>query len=177
MRRIVLTYGLIAGAILAAMLLVNAAFVDRIGFDNGEVVGYTAMVAAFLMIWFGIRTYRDNVAGGTVSFGRAFKVGMLIYLVAASVYAVSWQVISRTLWPDFWEQFSAHEIAKAQREGKAEAEIEALKQDVAKWQGMFRNPLIGFAWGFVEPLPVGLLIALVSAGVLSRRPRDAIAAA
>ena len=42
------------------------------------VIGYTTMVIAFLLIFFGVRSYRDNVAGGTVRFGRAFAVGALI---------------------------------------------------------------------------------------------------
>ena len=51
---------------------------DAIGFDRGEIIGYTSMVLAFLLIFFGVRSYRDNVAGGTVRFGRAFAVGALI---------------------------------------------------------------------------------------------------
>ncbi|HUK62906.1 MAG TPA: DUF4199 family protein, partial [Dongiaceae bacterium] len=69
MRKIVLTFGLIAGSILAATFLVSLAFHDAIGFDRGLVVGYTSMVLAFLLIFFGVRSYRDNVAGGRLSFG------------------------------------------------------------------------------------------------------------
>jgi hypothetical protein len=78
MRRIVLTFGLIAGAILSAMMLLTLPFHDRIGFDRALVVGYTTMVLAFLMVFFGVKSYRDNVADGSVTFGRAFKVGLLI---------------------------------------------------------------------------------------------------
>jgi hypothetical protein len=74
MKRIVLTFGLIAGAILSAMMLATLPFLDRIGFGRGEIIGYSSMVVAFLLIFFGIRSYRDNVAGGTVGFGRAFVV-------------------------------------------------------------------------------------------------------
>ena len=71
MRKIVLTYGLIAGAILAAMMFATLPFEDRIGFDKAAVIGYTTMVAAFLMVFFGVRSYRDRVAGGSLSFGRS----------------------------------------------------------------------------------------------------------
>ena len=78
MKKIVLTFGLIAGAILSAMMLaITIPFQDAIGFDHGEIIGYTSMVVAFLLIFFGVRSYRDNVAGGTVAFGRAFAVGAL----------------------------------------------------------------------------------------------------
>jgi len=51
MRKIVLTFGLIAGAILSAMMLITLPFQDRIGFDKGWIIGYTSMVAAFLMVF------------------------------------------------------------------------------------------------------------------------------
>ena len=89
MRKIVLTYGLIAGAILSLMMLVTIPFQDRIGFDKGAVIGYTTMVIAFLMIFFGVRSYRDNVAGGSVGFGRALGVGLLITLIASICYVAT----------------------------------------------------------------------------------------
>jgi len=46
MKKIVLTFGLISGAIISAMLLVNLRFIDQIGFDKGLVVGYTSMLLA-----------------------------------------------------------------------------------------------------------------------------------
>lgn len=86
MQKIVLTFGLIAGAILSAMMLLTLPFMDKIGFDKGEVIGYTTMLLAFLMVYFGVRSYRDNVAGGSVAFGRAFLVGLSITLVASVCY-------------------------------------------------------------------------------------------
>jgi hypothetical protein len=39
---------------------------------HSMMVGYTIMVASFLLIYFGIRSYRDNTLDGQISFGRAF---------------------------------------------------------------------------------------------------------
>ena len=94
MKRTVLTFGLIAGAILSVLMLLSiVVFKDAIGYDRGEIIGYTSMVVAFLLIYFGVRTYRDNVAGGTVSFGRAFAVGGSIAVVASACYVATWEVI------------------------------------------------------------------------------------
>ena len=51
MKKIVLTFGLIAGAILSAMMLLTLPFHDQIGFDKGYIIGYTTMVLAFLMVF------------------------------------------------------------------------------------------------------------------------------
>lgn len=62
MKKIVLTFGIISGVIMSALTFTSVAFHEQIGFDNGLIVGYTAMVLAFLLILFGVRSYRDNAA-------------------------------------------------------------------------------------------------------------------
>ena len=172
MRKIVLTYGLIAGAILSVMMLVTIPFQDRIDFDKGAVIGYTTMVIAFLMIFFGVRSYRDNVAGGSVGFGRALGVGLLITLIASICYVVTWQFIYYRLTPDFMDKYSAYTIEKARKSGATDATIAARTKEMAEFSEMYKNPLINVAFTFLEPLPVGVVFALVTAGVLCRRRRS-----
>jgi hypothetical protein len=171
MRKIVLTYGLIAGAILSVMMLVTIPFQDRIGFDKGAVIGYTTMVIAFLMIYFGVRSYRDNVAGGSVGFGRALGVGLLITLIASICYVATWQFIYYRLTPDFMDKYAAYTIEKARKSGATDATIAARTKEMAEFSEMYKNPLINIAFTFLEPLPVGMVFALVTAGVLCRRRR------
>lgn len=117
MKRIVWTFGLIAGAIMAAMIFITMAFQDQIGTDKGEIIGYTTMILAFLMVYFGIRSYRDNVMAGTIGFGRAFKVGILITLVASACYVAAWELVLHTLAPDFAEKYAALIVEKARAGG------------------------------------------------------------
>src|SRR6185436_11686509 len=93
MKKVVLTFGLIGGVILSVMMTVALAFHEQIGFDRGVYVGYTSMVLAFLMVYFGVQSYRDNVAGGSVTFGRAFMVGLMISLVIMACYVAIWEVV------------------------------------------------------------------------------------
>lgn len=169
MRKIVLTFGLIAGAILSVMMGATMSLVDKIGFDHGEIIGYTTMVIAFLMIFFGVRSYRDNVAGGEISFGRAFGVGLLIMTIASVCYVATWEVIYYRIWPDFGDKYAAHVIEKARADGATEAEIAQRQKEMAQFKEMYKNPVVNVAYTFLEPLPVGLVISLVTAGVLSRR--------
>ncbi len=176
MQRIVLTFGLIAGALLSAMMLLTLPFADEIGFDKGEVIGYTTMVLAFLMVYFGVRSYRDNVAGGHIGFGRAFVVGLAITAVASACYVATWQVVYYRLAPDFGAKYAAHSIEKARKAGATEEKIAAKKKEIAEFMAMYENPLVNIAITFLEPLPVGLLFTLVSAWALSRKRRTPDAA-
>ena len=176
MRKIVLTYGLIAGAILSVLMLATLPFLERIGFDRGAVIGYTTMVMAFLMIYFGVRSYRDNVLGGKIGFGRAFGTGVLITAVAAVCYVATWEFIQYKFMPDFADKYAAHEIDKARRDGATDAEIAAKSTEMAEFKEMYKNPLISVAFTFLEPLPVGLLFSLLSAAVHSRKRHSGLGA-
>jgi hypothetical protein len=168
MRKVVLTFGLIGGGMLAAMMLLTLPFMEQIGFDRGMVVGYTTMVLAFLMVYFGVRSYRDQVAGGRITFGRAFRVGALISLVTMTCYVATWQVMYHTFMPDFTDKYAAHALDKARAGGATDAELAATKAEMDKFAEMYKNPLVNIGFTFLEPLPVALLVTLVSAGLLSR---------
>lgn len=171
MRKIVLTFGLIAGAILSAMMLLTVPFQDRIGFDKGAIIGYTTMVLAFLMIFFGVKSYRDNVAGGSVTIGRAFKVGLLITAVASICYVATWQLIYYQFAPDFVDKYAAYTVEKAKRSGATDEAIATKMQQMTAFKEMYKKPLVNIALTLLEPLPVGLVVTLVTAGVLSRKRR------
>jgi amino acid transporter len=177
MQRIVLTFGLIAGAILSVMMLLTVPFHDQIGFDKGLVIGYTTMVLAFLMIFVGVKTYRDKVAGGTVTFGRAFKVGLLIMLVASVCYVATWEFIYYNLASDYLDKYAAYSLEKLKQSGASAEQVAAKAQAMAKFKAMYQNPLVSIAFTLLEPLPVGLLFTLVAAAVLSRKrsPQEAVA--
>ncbi len=171
MRKIVLTFGLISGAILSAMMLLTIPFQDQIGFDKGAIIGYTTMVLAFLMVFFGVKSYRDNVVGGTVTFGRAFKVGLLITAVASICYVATWEVIYYQLSPDFGDKYAAHAIEKAKESGATDAQIAAQTKQMTEFKEAYKNPLVNIAYTMLEPLPVGILFTLIMAWALSRKRR------
>ena len=175
MKNTVIKYGLISGALISVMMMLTIPFHDQIGFDtSGLVVGYTTMVLAFLLIYFGVRSYRDTVGGGTVRFGRALAVGVLIAVVSSACYVATWEVMYFKFMPDFMDNYSAHELKKARASGASDGQIASRKAEMEKLAVMYKNPLYNSALTFMEPLPVGLIVALVVAGALSRRrKRDA----
>lgn len=172
MKRIVLTFGLISGAIISGMLLATLPFKDSMDFDTGAVIGYASMVAAGLMVYFGVRRYRDTVGGGRVGFGRALAVGMLIVVVSSALYTVTWEVMYFGFPSDFLERYQAQALAKERARGATEAELAATRAEMEAFARRYANPAFNAAVTFGEPLPVGLIVSLVSAGVLSRRRRQ-----
>jgi hypothetical protein len=149
-------------------------FHEQIGFDKGLIIGYTTMVLAFLMVFFGVRSYRDNLAGGRVSFGRAFTVGLMITLVASACYVATWEVIYYRFMPDYLDQYAAYTIEKERRSGASEERIAGRTAELARFREKYQNPLVSVGVTLLEPLPVGIVFTLVTAGVLSRRRKEAV---
>jgi hypothetical protein len=170
MTKIVVTFGLIAGAIMAALMFLTLPFLEKISFDKSAIIGYSTMVLAFLMTYFGVRSYRDNVAGGRLTFGRGFAVGLLITLIATACYVAAWEVISHNFMPDFADKYAAHVIDDAKKAGASEAKIAEQVKQMDDFKEMYKNPLYNVALTALEPLPVGLVFTLVTAGVLRRKP-------
>ena len=172
MKRIVLTFGLISGAVLAVLMLLTVAFVDRIGFDRGVIVGYTTMVLAFLLVFFGIRSYRENVGGGEISFGRAFTVGILIMLITCAMYVATWAFEYRVFVPDFIDKYAAHVTEKARAAGASPEELTRQAEEIKTFKEMYANPFYFIAFTALEPLPVGVPMTLISAAILRKRRKQ-----
>jgi hypothetical protein len=179
MKKTVLIFGLISGAISSLLMAGNMSLVDKIGFDKGTYLGYTAIVLSFLLVFVGIKSYRDNIGGGLVSFGKAFQVGILITLISCAFYVATWEAVYRTnpVMTDFMDKYAAHVIEKERAAGASEAVLKKKMEEMAQAKEMYKNPMIRAAWTFLEPFPVGLVVTLVSAGILRKKRRPAVAPA
>lgn len=169
MKKTVLTFGLISGAISAAMMLATLPFADKIGWDKGEVLGYTTIVLAALMVFFGVRSYRENVAGGRLTFGRGFAVGILITLISSACYVGTWEIIYYKLMPDFADKYAAHMVERAKATGASQQKVEETQRKAAQFKQMYANPAVNVAMTFAEVFPMGLVVTLASAGILRKK--------
>jgi hypothetical protein len=179
MKKTVLTFGLISGVVAMLLMFLTMTFVERIGFDKGFIVGYTGIVVSLLLVPFGIRSYRENVGAGNITFGRAFAIGILITLISCICYVIAWEFIYFQLhwFPDFAEKYSAYAVEKARASGASQQVIEATRQDMQNMKAMLDNPLTNAAMTFIEPFPVGLIITVISAAILRKKKRAAEAGA
>lgn len=181
MKKTVLKYGLIGGAIMAAWTAVVFPLAVKLrgmgGVAFSQVVGYSAMVLAFVAIFMGVRSYRENVGGGAITFGRAFKVGILIALIASTCYVVGWEIAYWGFLPDFGDKYAAMTLEKMRADGEPAEKIAAMEKQMAQFTEWYKNPILNVLITFTEVFPVGLLVALVSAAILRKKPDDGLPAA
>lgn len=171
MKRIILIYGLISGAIIGGMILITIPLYNSgtLNMDNGELLGYSTMAIAFALIFFGVKSYRDKELQGEISFWKAVKLGLLIYLVAGVIYALCWEVAYNQYGDSFMQKMVEHTMENLKAEGATEAEIAAKRADWEKFSELYKNPVVRFCITVLEPSPVGVLIAFISAALLRRK--------
>lgn len=177
MKRIVLRFGFASGLLLLALFAVTLPLSMSGVIDHSEVIGYSSMVLAFLFVFFGVKSYRDNIGGGSIGFGKAFQVGILITLITCAMYVIAWEIAYFNFFPDFLDKYNANVLAKMHAAGASEAAIREKTAEMAQMAKLYANPLFNSGITFMEVFPVGLIVTLVSAAILRRKPGQAAPAA
>lgn len=151
--RYALIYGLLAGCVVAAVIV--SAVV--IGPDNGIFhtlwFGYLVMFVAMTFIFVGVRRYRDLERGGVVRFLPAFGMGLAIALVATIAYVLIWEIYLASTHYAFIDTY-----------------FRGNSPEVVEMRESYRNPVVRAGYTFLELFPVGFIVALFSAALL-RNPR------
>lgn len=172
MKKIVLVFGLLAGAVVSGLMAVTMLIVKgnpTAGLEWGMVVGYASMLLAFTMIFFALRSYRDRHRQGRLSFGEGFRVGLGITVIASVFYTLTWVVMYKTIYPEFIGDYMNYSLEKLRAKGKTAAEISAAKTEFEAAFADYDTWPVLLGYTFLEIFPVGLLVTLVCALVLKRK--------
>jgi hypothetical protein len=173
MKKNIIIYGVIAGIVVSILMLSTTNYVSHcegsVDYDTSMLIGYASMLISLSLVFVGTRNYRDKYNGGVISFGKAFKIGILIVLLASTIYVVAWLVDYYFFIPDFLDKYAAHTLDKLKASGASQIEIEKETKEMADFAGMYKNPLINAMMTYTEILPVGLVVTLISSLILKRK--------
>src|SRR5262249_16532890 len=148
------------GAISSLLMTLAVLFGDRMGLGHSYVLGYTTIVLSLMLVFFGVRAYRDNMGKGQITFSQAFLVGIAITVISSLFYVDTWEIVYFNFMPDFMDKYGDTMIQKIQASGKSAAEIQVQVEKINKMKVDYKKPLYNMAYTFIEPFPVGLVITL-----------------
>ena len=170
MKKNILIFGLISGAILGIFAL-SIGFISKTfhGHLDNEIVGYSAMVIAFSFIFVGTKNFRDKYNEGVVTFGKAFLVGLGISLIGSTIYVGAWLIEYYCFMPDFMDKYAAHMIREIRASGLSPAETNKKIADINHMGELYKNPAFVVLMTYVEVLPVGVIISLLTSLLLKRK--------
>ena len=163
----IIIYGLIAGIVVSTLMLISISTITD--YDISLFVGYASMLIAFSLVFVGVRNYRDKYNDGVVSFGKAFKIGIMIVLIASTIYVIAWLIDYYYFVPDYLEKYSAKMLDKLKAGGASQIEIDKQTKEMANFAVMFKNPFFKAMMTYMEILPVGLIVTLISSLILKRK--------
>lgn len=170
MKKVVIKYGLIGGIIISIFMCTTMPFMDEnTDMGNAQLIGYATMIISLSTIFIGIKSYRDNHLNGIISFGKAFLVGLYIALIASTMYVLCWMIISDLFIPDFMQNYITATVDSMKEQGSSQAEIDAELASMNEMMEMYKNPFFKASITYLEILPVGLLVSLISAAILKKK--------
>jgi amino acid transporter len=173
MKKNILIYGLISGTIVSAIMLISVNYYSHCDgnadYGTSMLLGYASMLLAFSLVFVGIKNYRDKYNDGVISFGKAFKIGMMIVLISSTMYVIAWLFDNYYVVPDFMEKYSAHMLDQLKASGASAAEIEAKTKEMADFAVKYKNPFFKVLVTYAEILPVGIIVTLICSLVLKRK--------
>lgn len=170
-KKIILTYGLIAGAIVTVFMVYGTYLLAKNpDFEGSMILGYTGMLVAFSFVFIGVKNFRDKQNNGVITFGKALKIGGLISLIASTVYVGVWLIEYYCIYPDFMEKYSAAMIKKMDTSTMTAAEIKAKTEEMKRYAEMYKNPIWVIVITYMEVLvPIGLLVPIITALILKKK--------
>jgi hypothetical protein len=175
MRKVVLTYGLIAGLIVSLLIVVTWSIMPpESDYAMSMLLGYAGMLISLSMIFFAIKSYRDNYLGGAITWGKGFMVGLYVSIIASVLYVIGWKIFSAIAMPDFWDQYGKHMVDSMKKQGASDAAILEATKQAESYKHM--NPIMEWGMTFLEIFPVGLLISAICALILRRKASHVIPA-
>jgi hypothetical protein len=162
MTRIILINGLIAGVISLFGILGT-----MMAGTHSLWLGYLVMLVALSSILVGVKQYRDRDLGGTIRFGKALAMGLGIAVVASITYVLIWEAYLALTHYTFMDGYINGMLSAKRAAGVTGAEYQKAVAEMETLRRQYANPLFRMPMTFIEIFPVGLLIALVSAALLS----------
>lgn len=167
----ILPYGAAAGLIAGVpMSLMGLGFDSESSSSWGMALGYLTMLVAFSLIFVAIKRHRDQNQGGVIRFWPALGLGLGISLVASVCYALCWETALALSGMDFAGDYAKILIEQQKAQGVSGEALAAFTAEMEQFKLQYANPLFRLPMTISEIFPVGLLVSLVSAGLL-RNPR------
>jgi hypothetical protein len=166
----ILVYGIVAGLVAGLPLSAFVIFAHDNSPAHGMLIGYTIMLVALSTIFVAIKRHRDEMLGGVIRFWPAFGLGLGISVVAGILYVIAWEASCANAHVDFASSYAATMIEQKRAAGASAAELAKVTAEMEQFKVQYANPLFRWPMTFIEIFPVGVLVSLISAGLL-RSPR------
>jgi len=152
------------GVILALLGIVYSLVIYFLDLSFNKVQGWIFLVVQILVLFFLVKSYRDNYRFGMITFGQALGAGLIIFVYYAVIMAVFTYLLYAVIDPDLVDKQLAFAEEEMIKRGIPESAIEAGM----KVQTKIMKP------GIMAPLSIfgsmlqGLIMSLIVAAFVRK---------
>ena len=155
-----LNWGLIIG--LASIVYSVILYMLNLMFN--QALGYAGVIIIIAGLAIAMKSYRDNVLGGVMSFGKAFGFGMLIIIVAALLGAIFSYLLYAVIDTGLSERMLEFTSDKMLKRGVPEAQLDIILERAAK----FQKPLPIAITALISSILGGVVLSLIMAAIFKK---------
>jgi hypothetical protein len=168
MKKAVIRYGLYSAITISVLFILSLTLAAELDYTTQEVIGYASMVVSLAFVYLGIKHFRDRQNNGSVSFGKALLIGILISLFAALAFGILDLIYIKYINPDFTTEYYNRTLADLEASLPA-LEYEEKRAELESEKALFMNPWFSFLLMSMTVLVIGFIISLISALLLQRK--------
>ncbi|MBR9913569.1 MAG: DUF4199 domain-containing protein [Algicola sp.] len=168
MKNTVIKFGLYGCTLAIVLFLLALVFGNGLSYSTQEIVGYATMIASLSFVFFGIKHFRDHVNNGTVSFGKALLIGVLISGMVAIGIGIADYIYTTLINPDFAKEFLDTSIKQLETTYSG-TELQTKKAELVEQMSAYGGSgFLAFIM-FVTVLIIGFILSLISTLILQRK--------
>lgn len=174
MTKPILKYGSIACLVLVGIPLLSSLFLENgpEDFRIGEIVGYSTMIIALMLILVAQNDYRKQL-NQPLKYSQGLVMGLAISALAGSAFGLYNLVYIAWINPEFMDQYYGYYIENLKQSGGDPAQIKATIEKINSEKEMWMSPAVQFFGMFFTVFVIGLIVSLISAGFMAKLSRSA----
>ncbi len=155
-----LTWGIIIGLV-SIVYSVILYMVDQV---FNQTLGYFGILILIAGLVIAVKSYRDNVLEGEISFGKAFGFGILVALVSAVLGAIYNYLLYTVIDPDLQQKMLEMVAEKMLDKGVPEGQIDQALEVSKRFMGPVITSIVAVFSGTL----FGTIISLVVAAIFKK---------
>ncbi|HOB85296.1 MAG TPA: DUF4199 domain-containing protein [Bacteroidales bacterium] len=152
------------GVIFALIGIVYSLVIYFLDLSFNKVQGYIFLVVQIIVLYFLVKSYRDNYRYGNITFGQALGAGVIIFLYYAIIMAIFTYLLYAVIDPDLVDKQLAFMEEEMIKRGVPESAMEAGM----KVQEKMMKPAIMAPLSIFGSMFQGLIMSLIVAAFVRK---------
>ena len=163
-------FGLISGAIgVLFNLVMYITGINRT--PSGQTIQWLSIIIPITCMYMAIKTYRDEIGNGWITFGKAFNQAFRVGVVGGLIGSVYHFLYLKFIDPTYVDYLMQLQLEKLTERGMDDATIEQAMKQTAP----FMSPPVQLGFAIVISFFIAAALGLIMAGIMKKPNPEEIA--